>query len=141
MPRDPDVLRARLRIDTAKMLGVDLENMTAAQEVRLARACMLRLELDDFESRKLNNQPFDVKAYVVCSESLELLLGGRPDQSETGHDFEGARQELAALRRRPRAAPRARRGRNGGRSGQGPRRSLCRIRGTTCVCARETQQD
>jgi hypothetical protein len=97
MPRDPDVLRARLRLDTAKMLGVDLENMTASQEVRLARACMLRLELDDIESRKLNNQPFDVKAYVIASESLERLLGGQPDQPETGHDFSGARAELARL--------------------------------------------
>jgi hypothetical protein len=95
MPRDPDVLRARLRLDTAKMLGVDLENMTASQEVRLARACMLRLELDDIESRKLNNQPFDVKAYVIASESLERLLGGRPDQPETGPDFTGAKEELA----------------------------------------------
>jgi hypothetical protein len=97
MPRDPDVLRARLRIDTAKMLGVDLENMTAADGVRLSRACMLRLELDDIESRKLNNQPFDVKAYVIASESLERLVGGNPETSTTGPDFEGARQELMAL--------------------------------------------
>jgi len=96
MPRDPDVLRARLRLDTAKMLGVDLENMTAAQEVRLSRATMLRLELDDIESRKLNNQPFDVKAYVVASEALERMVpGGNPEAPGGAHDFSGARAELS----------------------------------------------
>jgi hypothetical protein len=32
--------------------------------------------------------------FVVASEALERLVGGRPDQPETGHDFSGAREEL-----------------------------------------------
>jgi hypothetical protein len=88
----------QLRIDTAKMLQiVDLKTMTAAQEVRLARATVLRLELDDLETRKINNdqhQPFDVKAYVAASEALERLVGGDPEQPSSEHDFSDAREEL-----------------------------------------------
>jgi hypothetical protein len=97
VPHNPDVFRERLRRDTAKMLSIDdLENMTPADSVRLSRACMLRLELDDCETKKLNNQPFDVKAYVVASEALERLVGGDP-ASTAGHNdpFAGAREELA----------------------------------------------
>jgi hypothetical protein len=35
--------------------------------------------------------------YVIASESLERLVGGNPETSTTGPDFEGARQELMAL--------------------------------------------
>jgi hypothetical protein len=90
-----DILRDNLRRDTAKMLGIDLENMTAAQEVRLARGCMIRLELDDIETRKLNNQSFDLNKYIVASEALERLVGGNPDGGT--NEFAGSREELRAL--------------------------------------------
>jgi hypothetical protein len=93
---DPDVLRDRLRRDTAKMLKYDINALTAAQEVRLARATMLRLEIDDIETRKLNDQhqPFDIKAYVIASEALERLVGGDPEAPAADRDFSGAREEL-----------------------------------------------
>jgi hypothetical protein len=98
VPSDPDVLRERLRIETAKMLRIDdLETMTAADGVRFTRACMLRLELDDIEARKIHDQhqPFDAKAYVAASEALERMMGGQPEQTNLNHDFAGAREELS----------------------------------------------
>lgn len=101
-------LRHKLRVDTARMLRVDLSNLTPAQEVRLSRAIVLRLELDDFETKKLNGQKFDLKDYVVASESLERLMGSDPERPSSEVDFTGAREELlrfldgraAALERR-----------------------------------------
>jgi hypothetical protein len=98
MPHDPDVLRDRLRRDTARMLRIDdLRTMTAAQEVRLERAMMLRLELDDCQTKKLNNQPFDLKSFVIASESLERLVGGNPEHVADQHDFAADAEALAAL--------------------------------------------
>ena len=98
MPNDPDILRDNLRRDTARLLGIDLQNITPAQEVRLSHACMLRLELSDIEERKLNNQTFDVKAYIIISEALETLLGGDPAAPRTvTHDFDGAFEALSRL--------------------------------------------
>ena len=96
MPSDPDLLRKNLRIDTCRLLKYDINALTAAQEVRLARATILRLELDDIETRKIHNQNFDAAKYILISESLERLVGGNPDgQQTTGQpDFSGARQEL-----------------------------------------------
>jgi hypothetical protein len=87
MTSTANILRENPRRDTAKMLGINLGNMTAAQEVRLARCCMLRLELDDIEARKLSNQQFDIKAYIAASEALERLMGGDPVTGADG-DFE-----------------------------------------------------
>jgi hypothetical protein len=110
MPSDPDLLRKNLRIDTCRLLKYDINALTAAQEVRLTRATMLRLELDDIETRKINNQSFDAAKYILISEALERLVGGNPDQQTAAgqHDFAGAREELlhflenraAALERR-----------------------------------------
>lgn len=98
MPHDLDVLRENLRKDTAKMLGIaDLKTMTAAESVRLSRATTLRLEIDDIETRKLNDQhqPFDLKSYIAASEALERLVGGQPEQATPTDPFTGAREELA----------------------------------------------
>ena len=87
-------LHEALRRDTAKMLGYDYSNLTAAQSVRLDRAAMLRLELDDCQTKKLAGQPFDTNKYVVASESLEQLVGGNPEQTNAAYDFTGAKAEL-----------------------------------------------
>jgi hypothetical protein len=98
MQRDPDKLRARLRIDTCRLLRYDIDKLTSAQEVRLNRATMLRLTLDDIETRLLNNNQheFDTKAYVAASESLERLVGGDPERDQ-GHDFSADAAALDAL--------------------------------------------
>ena len=84
----------QLRRDTARMLGYDYTNLMAAQSVRLDRAAMLRLELDDCQTKKLAGQPFDTNKYVAASEALEHLVGGNPEQTNAAYDFTGAKAEL-----------------------------------------------
>lgn len=96
---DPSILRDRLRRETAELLGYDIDNLTAAQSVRLDRAATLRLELDDIETRQLAGLPIEMAKYVVASEALERLVAtahGNPEQTTSGM-FAGARAELAAL--------------------------------------------
>lgn len=90
------VLHDQLRRDTAKMLNYDLNNLSAAEAVRLDRAMTLRLELDDFQTKKLSGMPVDVSKFIAASESLERLVGGNPDGTATP-DFSGAKAELLQL--------------------------------------------
>jgi hypothetical protein len=80
MTNDTAVMRKNLRDETAAMLKLDVNNLTAAQSVRLDRASTLRLELNDIEERKLIGAPFDTVKYIAASEALERMLGGDPDQ-------------------------------------------------------------
>jgi hypothetical protein len=83
-------MHEQLRRDTARMLGYDYAKVTAAESVRLDRAAMLRLELDDCQTKKLNGQPFDMNKYVAASEALERMLS--PDGTGTDVDFEARYQ-------------------------------------------------
>jgi len=94
---DPSILRARLRRETAELLGYDIDELTAAQSVRLDRAATLRLELDDIETRQLAGLPIEMAKYVVASEALERLVATAHPEQENSHDFSGAREKLAAL--------------------------------------------
>ncbi len=90
-------IHEQLRVDTARWLSIDLKAMSPAQEVRLERAVVLRLEIDDLMAAKVANAgaPFDVRAYVAASESLEQLVGGTlGQQTNDQHDFADAKQEL-----------------------------------------------
>jgi hypothetical protein len=94
----PKQLLDRMRKSTADLLGYDLTaKLTAAQSVRLDRAAVLRLELDDVQSRQLAGLPVDMAKFVVASEALERLVGGAPEQTTASHDFSGAKEELARL--------------------------------------------
>jgi hypothetical protein len=85
-------MHERLRRDTAKLLGYDYANLTAAQSVRVERAAMLRLELDDCATKKLAGQPFDTVKYIAASEALERLIGSDPE-------IRGAERALASRNR------------------------------------------
>jgi hypothetical protein len=78
-------IHEELRRSTAKMLDYDYANLTAAESVRLDRAAMLRLELDDCQNKKLASQPFDMNKYIAASEALERLVGGQPEQTTGPH--------------------------------------------------------
>lgn len=69
-------MHENLRRSTAKMLDYDHANLTAAQSVRLDRAVMLRLELEDCQTKKLAGESFDTNKYIAASEALERLVGG-----------------------------------------------------------------
>jgi hypothetical protein len=94
---DLAVMRDRLRKETAELLGLDINALSAAQSVRLDRCSTLRLEIDDIESRKLQGVAFDAVKYIAVSEALERMVGGNPEQTNTTHDFTGAKEELARL--------------------------------------------
>ena len=87
-------LHEQLLKDTCRMLQYDINALTPAQEVRLSRAAMLRLELDDCATKKLAGQPFDTVKYIAASEALERLIGSDPEQTNAGYDFTGAKAEL-----------------------------------------------
>lgn len=93
MTHDTVLMRKRLRAETAKLLKLDVNNLSPAQSVRLDRAATLRLELNDIEECKLNGAPFDTVKYIAASEALERMLGGDPERSQQV-DFTGAREEL-----------------------------------------------
>jgi hypothetical protein len=76
---EPKQLLDRMRNEAAELLKYDLNNLTAAQSVRLDRAAALRLELDDVQSRQLAGLPIDMAKFVVASEALERLVGGNPE--------------------------------------------------------------
>jgi hypothetical protein len=86
-----------LRSSTAKMLNLDVDNLTAAQSVRLDRCCVLRLLVSDLRGKQLRGEQINVREFVDASESLELMVGGRLDTLAAAHDFSGAKEELRAL--------------------------------------------
>jgi hypothetical protein len=72
-----------LRTSTAALLKYDIDNLTAAQEIRVARAAALRLQLDDLQSRQLAGEQINMSLFVAASEALERMVGGQPDQPAT----------------------------------------------------------
>ena len=96
--KKPDIAvqAQRLREQTCKLLGLDPNNLSLPQRLRVNRASALRLQIDDLEAAQLRGQPIDIAKLVESSEALERLVGGDPDASTT-HDFSSAREELARL--------------------------------------------
>jgi hypothetical protein len=94
---EPKQLLDRMRNEVAGLLKYDLNNLTAAQSVRLDRAAALRLELDDISSRQLAGLPIDMAKFVVASEALERLVGGNPDETSTAHDSPAPARNLPAI--------------------------------------------
>jgi hypothetical protein len=83
-----------LRASTVALLGYDVDNLTAAQKIRVDRAIALRLVIDDAQAKQMRGEAIDVRAFVAASESLERMCGGNPETAAAGHDFSGAREEL-----------------------------------------------
>jgi hypothetical protein len=86
---------ARLRAETAKMLGYDIADLTAVQTLRLDLAASLRLEIDRITALQMRGEPADLRALTSAAESLEKLL--HPEVGPTGNASEGAREEFARL--------------------------------------------
>jgi hypothetical protein len=95
MSSDIAEFHKHLRASTAHLLGYDDANpLTAAQEIRVDRAVMLRLMIDDLQAKQMRGGPIDVRAFVTASEDLERMVGGHPEQTSTAPNFSGARDEL-----------------------------------------------
>ena len=89
---------ARLRVETAKMLGLDISALSAADEVKVGKVAGLRLELDRLQSAQMRGEPIDPKQLVSISELLESAL--RPAEvvaTNGGSRAEEAREKLAEL--------------------------------------------
>jgi hypothetical protein len=97
MSNDAAEFHKHLRVSTAKLLGYGgVDDLTAAQEIRVDRAITLRLVIDDAQAKQMCGSAIDVRQFTAASEDLERMCGGNPETSTT-HKFAGARQELAAL--------------------------------------------
>ena len=86
-----------IRASTAKLMSLDLDNLSSWQSVRLDRATVLRLELDTLASKQLAGQAIDTNKYATASETLERLIGGRPEQPNNVAVSEDARNRLRQL--------------------------------------------
>jgi hypothetical protein len=64
----------RLRADMARALGIDPNDPKPHESVKLAMACMLRLELDMATERQAAGDELDLGRYVLASEKLAALL-------------------------------------------------------------------
>ena len=98
-----DTLRfhEHLRASTIQLLGyADADRLTAAQEIRVDRAVMLRLVIDDLQARQMRGEAIDVHAFVSASEDLERMVGGNPASpppTETTRFGPNARERLRRL--------------------------------------------
>ena len=75
-------MQRRLRADTAKLLGFDLNNLSPSQSVRVDRAASLRLQLDDIQSAQLRGDAIDMPRFILASKELEAMLGGNPESNQ-----------------------------------------------------------
>jgi hypothetical protein len=83
-------LFALLRASTSEMLGFGTP--TPVQQLKVDLAASLRMEIDRIVSQQLAGQAADVRALTALTESLRSLF---PAAADSGHDFSGAKEELA----------------------------------------------
>jgi hypothetical protein len=74
----------RLRGETAKMLGHNLDQISLVQSVRLDRAIALRIEIDRVQAQRAQYQPIDIGRLTTAREQLERLGGGKFGAIATG---------------------------------------------------------
>jgi hypothetical protein len=108
MSDDQSAIYNSLRASTAAMLGYsEIDQLTAAQEIRLSRAISLRLICDAAQAAQLCGRPYDVRAFTDASEALEKMCGGNPD-APSQQRFSGEHQrKLRALIEKTVLAPSA----------------------------------
>jgi hypothetical protein len=107
MSDDQAKLFSSLRASTVALLGYDAaDQLSAAQQIRVDRAVMLRLLIDDLTTKQMRGEPIDVRAFVAASEDLERMVGGNPAsppaEARFGND---ARKRLRELIERTVLAP------------------------------------
>ncbi len=95
MSTDLATLFVKLRSETARLLGLDLANMTPSQEARLDTTSMLRFELDRLQAAQLRGEPVDLKVVVSTGEMLERAL--RPPEVNGPSGEHGAVERFEAL--------------------------------------------
>jgi hypothetical protein len=98
MSDDQAKLFNSLRASTVELLGYDVDNLTAAQRIRVDRVIALRLVIDDAQAKQMRGESIDVRAFVSASEDLERMVGGNPASPPTEARFSvDARARLRRL--------------------------------------------
>jgi hypothetical protein len=86
-----------LRRSSAKLLKLDPDHLSAAQQTRVDRCASLRMQLDRWQSQQLSNQEIDVRSFISASTELERLLGGSPAAPTSVLASEESRNKLRRL--------------------------------------------
>ena len=81
MIAEPEVFE-RLRVKTADLLGLNLENLTPLKALRLDRATLLRLELDRLQAQQAAGEAVDLGRMALASQQLETLLPSEDDSTK-----------------------------------------------------------
>jgi hypothetical protein len=96
----PDIrqMGAKLRLQVCALLKLEPENLSAGDEVLVARVGALKLLVSDLESAQLRGERIDVAEYVRASEALESAVRTDHRVSDTGSiGLEEARNKLRQL--------------------------------------------
>ena len=96
-PDDRAKFFEQLRASTARLLKLDVSNLTPSEAVRVDRAVSLRLTLDRFQTEQLAGHEIDVKAFVLASQELERTLGGDPERPTSAFATHESQLKLRAL--------------------------------------------
>jgi hypothetical protein len=87
-------LYAKLRQQTAQLLGFDPNQMTAAQVTRLDRVTTLRLLADDLQTRAVRGESIDVAKF---NEVMQELASGESTTMKIGTTFTKGRQKYTCV--------------------------------------------
>jgi hypothetical protein len=69
----------KLFLDTCKTLGLNPDDLSPAQRLRVDRASALRLEIDDMQAAQLGGRTIDIRRLIEASEALERLVNCTPN--------------------------------------------------------------
>jgi hypothetical protein len=97
---DPAGLYARLRAETARMLGFDLASLSLGEGLQLDLTSMLRLEIDTLQGACLAGQAIDLARLQAAFAMLQKLLPTSVTETPpvAADDDDGsARRELLAV--------------------------------------------
>ena len=86
-----------LRRSSAKLLRLDIDDLSPSEQVRIDRVASMRLLLDQLQQRQLQGEEIDARQFTVASEALERLLGGQPEAPTHVFASDELRRKLRAM--------------------------------------------
>src|ERR1700722_18786400 len=92
---DPNIVFERLRAETCKLLGFNIDALDAWQTAKVDTLSLLRLEQDRQMSAAMRGEAVDPRQIAAIGEQLERAL--RPADTGPNGKFTGARAKLAGL--------------------------------------------
>jgi hypothetical protein len=86
----------KLFLDTCKTLGLNPDDLSLAQRLRVDRASALRLEIDDLQAAQLGGRAIDIRRLIEASEALERLVTPTPNGGKS-NELHAAQAQFEAL--------------------------------------------